>query len=61
MLVSGTRCCGGNSKGDSVVRVDVTVFRREAEIVFETEPKDTLPDLWFEGSQSFEVDTLGQH
>ena len=61
LLVSGTRCCGGNSKGDSVVRVDVTVFRREAEIVFETEPKDTLPDLWFEGSQSFEVDTLGQH
>jgi len=61
LLVSGTRSCGGNSKGDSVVRVDVTVFRREAEIVFETEPKDTLPDLWFEGSQSFEVDSLGQH
>ena len=61
LMVSGTRCCGGNSKGDSTVRVNIVVYKREAEVVFETKPNDALPDLWFEGSQSFRIDSIGQH
>ena len=30
-------------------------------MVFESEAKPALPDLWYEGSQSFEIDTLGNH
>ena len=37
MLVK--RCCGGDSDGDSGVRVHFTIYRRDSVIVFETEPQ----------------------
>ena len=61
LMVSGTRCCGNSTAKRSRVTVNITVFRREAEVIFETKPVDALPDLWYEGSQSFSIDSIGQH
>ena len=60
LLVSGTVGCAGRN-GDSTVRVNFTVYRRDAVVVFETEPKPALPDLWYESAESFEIDSLGNH
>ena len=62
LLVSGTEgCASRSSRGDSQVRVDFTIYRRDSVVVFETEPKPALPDLWYESSESFEIDILGDH
>ena len=60
-MVSGTNCCGGGFECDSTVRVNITVFRRDNSIIFETTPDDALPDLWYEGTQTFSIDSVGQH
>lgn len=60
LIVSGTVGCAGRN-GDSTVRVNFTVYRRDAVVVFETEPKPALPDLWYESANSFEIDVLGNH
>jgi hypothetical protein len=62
LLVSGTTgCAARSSKGDSQVRVDFTIYRRDSVVVFETEPKEALPDLWYESAQTFEIDSVGNH
>ena len=39
----------------SQVDVTFTVFRADSTVVFETEPKPALPDLWYENSESFDI------
>tara|TARA_R100001460_G_scaffold56018_3_gene95442 strand:- start:1528 stop:6105 length:4578 start_codon:yes stop_codon:yes gene_type:complete len=57
--VSGGRECPG--RGDSRLDVEIEVIRAQASVVFETQPLDALPDVWFENEKSFGVDSLGQH
>jgi len=54
-IVSGTRACGRNKKRRSTVIVTFEIFRAESTIVFETEPVDAQPDVWFEGSENFDI------
>ena len=61
LMVSGTKSCGGDSDGDSSVRVSFTIYRRDSVIVFETEPQEALPDVWFENDQSYSIDSSGNH
>ena len=61
LYVSGTRSCGGDAGGDSGVRVSFTVYRRDSVIVFETEPQEALPDVWYENDLSFAIDANGNH
>ena len=62
LLASGGAGCAGTSdNGDSTIRVDFTIYRRDSVIAFESNPKTALADLWYESSQSFEIDTLGNH
>jgi hypothetical protein len=61
LMVSGTRSCGGDADGDSSVRVNFTVYRRDSVIVFETEPQEALPDVWYENNESFSIDANGNH
>ena len=61
LMVSGTRCCGGDADGDSSVRVSFTVYRRDSVVVFETEPQEALPDVWYENNESFSIDSSGNH
>ena len=43
------------------VTVTITVFRASGNMVFETEPTDALPDVFYENNLSFAIDSNGQH
>lgn len=58
LFVSGPEKCGTKK---STVEVNVEVFRANSTFVFETEPVDTLPDVFFENNLSFEINSLGEH
>jgi len=53
--VRGTRACSGTKKQRSRVILKITVFRAEDTIVFESEPIDSSPDIWYEGADSFPI------
>jgi len=63
LMTSGTFACfdayddGGNSRVD----MNVVVSRTGDLFVFETEPQDALPDVFFENNQSYEIDSEGNH
>jgi len=62
-LSTGKSCTGisyPNSK-KYCVTADITVFRAIDLIVFETEPLDALPDVFFENNLSFGIDANGNH
>ena len=62
ILVSGTAACRFlNEDGASFAQVSFVVFRRDTFIAFETEPDESLPDVWYENDFSFGIDTLGNH
>ena len=58
LMVTGTLPCTGigypNSRA-STVEVNITVFRSDKTIIFETEPSDALPDVFFENEMSFAI------
>jgi hypothetical protein len=58
LIVSGTNTCG---QKQSFVEANITVFRAEDTFIFETEPSEANPDIFFESDQSFAIDSLGQH
>ena len=58
LFVSGPAKCGTKK---STVEVNVEVYRSDSLFVFETEPVDTLPDVFFENNLSFEINSLGEH
>jgi hypothetical protein len=58
LMISGTSACG--LKNSSVEAI-FEIYRAESTFIFETEPSDTLPDVFFENDLSFEIDSLGQH
>lgn len=58
LIVSGTLRCGGvasREKRRSTVIVNIEVFRAETTLIFETEPSDALPDVFFENNLSFPI------
>ena len=64
LLVSGTEACnnaGSSSRYRSRVEITFTVFRRDSVVVFETEPTEALPDVWYENDESFSIDSNGNH
>jgi hypothetical protein len=64
LKITGTvRCNGaiGADKRRSSITSQVTVFRADNLVVFETIPSDTLPDIFFENELSFAIDADGNH
>ena len=60
-LMSGTKSCSG-SGGDAKIRATFEIFRANDIMVFETEPSESLPDVWYEGQDSYPIDTTtGYH
>lgn len=60
LMVTGTVSCtagiGLNPRNrDSNVQVNITVFRADNVIIFETEALDALPDVFFENDMSFAI------
>ena len=60
---TGKSCTGIGSPNSRAycVNVDIEVFRAESTIIFETQPLDALPDVWFENNLSFPIDADGRH
>lgn len=62
LVVTGTRACGGAPKRRACLSVQISVLRSESLLVFETKPQDALPDVWYESSTSYAIDTAtGYH
>lgn len=61
LQVLGTRACGSLPDRKSSVSVNIRVYRAIENIIFETEPLDTLPDVFFENNLSFPIDDNGNH
>ena len=58
LIVSGTQRCPGllsKEKRRSTVIVNIEVFRAETTLIFETEPSDALPDVFFENELSLPI------
>lgn len=62
-LSSGKSCTGVGYKNSRqyCVTADIEVFRATDLIIFETEPQDALPDIFFENNLSFAIDANGNH
>ena len=64
LLLTGTVRCGGvlsASKRRSTIIANVEVFRADTTLIFETQPSDALPDVFFENDLSFSIDVDGNH
>jgi hypothetical protein len=62
-MSSGKSCTGTGSPRSRAYCVSSTieVFRAADLIIFETEPQDALPDVFFENNLSFGIDADGNH
>jgi len=64
LMVTGTNSCSGAFSGNkrrSSITANVEVFRADTTLIFETEPIDALPDVFFENNMSFSIDANGNH
>jgi len=61
LYISGTPSCGYANSTKSTVEAEFQIYRADSLFVFETEPSDTLPDVFFENNESFEINSLGEH
>jgi len=61
-FVTGTKQCAGGrtERNKSFITVEWEIVRATSEIIWETQPSDASPSLWFEGSQSFKITSIGQ-
>ena len=58
LLISGTERCDGVGSGDkrrSSITANIQVFEANNVIIFETEPSEALPDVFFENNMSFPI------
>lgn len=58
LMITGTKSCTGwfnRNQRKSNVEVNITVFRSDKTIIFETQPSDSLPDVFFENEMSFPI------
>jgi len=54
--MSGTNSCnGGGKKRDSSISASINIYRAESLFIFESEPLDSAPDIWYESEKSFPI------
>ncbi len=61
MVAGGVWACGFTSNREAKITMHIEIQRAEDLIIFETQPSDSLPDVFYESSQSFSIDSSGQH
>ncbi len=61
LIVNGTSACSNTENRKSTVEVDFQVIRANSTTVFETEPTEALPDVWYENNESFSINANGSH
>lgn len=57
LSIIGTPSCGSSQKKRSDLEVKLKVIRATTLLVFETLPQDANPDLFYESSTSYDIDT----
>jgi hypothetical protein len=55
LAITGAQACGSSDKRQSFLEAHVTVYRADETVVFESEPLDASPDIWYESSESFGI------
>ena len=55
-ITNGNVSYGSRKANRSTTTVSWEIIRTENTIVFETEPSDALPDVWYESSESYAID-----
>ena len=58
--ITTTTACGSNTKNQVNASGEITIYQANSSIIFETQPLDALPDVFYESSQSFPI-TGGFH
>jgi len=61
LYISGPNPCGLYAEKKSLVEAEFQIYRASSLFVFETEPADSLPDVFFENNLSFDINALGEH
>ena len=61
LFISGTNACGTYNQYKSLVEAEFQIYRASSLFIFETEPDNSLPDVFFENNLSFDINTLGEH
>jgi hypothetical protein len=61
LFISGTNACGLYNEKKSLVEAEFQIYRADSLFVFETEPADSLPDVFFENNLSFDINAQGEH
>jgi hypothetical protein len=64
LIVTGTIACGNNENRRSCIEnFRIQLFRADVKntLIFETLPKDTLPDVFFENNLIYPIDNDGNH
>lgn len=59
--VKGVKGYSGNKAKASNVEVTIEVIRSANTVVFESDPQDAEPDLWYESSVSYGITDNGEH
>jgi hypothetical protein len=57
----GSPACSWPNVKTSRIEARIIIQKAGGALVFETEPTDALPDLYYENHESFEIDTSGNH
>mgnify|MGYP003632467161 CR=1 FL=1 len=60
-MIKGTRACGASAAfgGSANIRAEFNIHRNIGTVIFETKPTDALPDVWYEGQDSYPISTDG--
>ena len=62
LLISGYQSCASGTTSSITSNFQIFIAGETNLIVFETEPTDALPDVWYEGQDSYPIDTVtGYH
>ena len=61
MYFRGIESCGGTLNKQSSISVEFNIYRNDTVLIFETEPQDALPDVWFESADTYNITTDGFH
>ena len=50
-----------STKRRTTLQVEISIILNEGTIIFESDPQDSSPDLWYESSESYPINELGEH
>ena len=55
LRMTGTKGCGDSRNRRSVLDVEITIIRSNSLIIFESDPQDAAPDIWYESSKTYPI------